>query len=42
MIMPHITTLEIAILAAFRALWMAPNWGLKVISLLEAIRRYRQ
>ena len=40
--MPHITTLEIVTLAIARTLWMAPNWGLKVIELLEAIRRFRR
>jgi hypothetical protein len=36
--MSHITTPEILLLAG----WVAPKWGLKVIELLEAIRRYRR
>jgi hypothetical protein len=41
-IMPHLTFLEIAIPAILRAIWMAPDWGLKVIELAEAIRRFRR
>jgi len=37
----HMTTLAIAMLA-MRALWKAPDWCIKVLDLLEAIRRYRR
>lgn len=39
--MLHMTTLAIAMLT-MRAFWKAPDWGIKVVDLLEAIRRYRR
>jgi hypothetical protein len=35
--MPHLTVAQAIVLIV----WTAPIWGLKVVDLLEAIRRYR-
>jgi len=44
--MPHLTYLEIMTPviaeAVLRAAWLAPDWGLKVLELMEAIRRFRR
>jgi hypothetical protein len=37
----HVTAATITITAA-RAVWKTPDWGLKVVALAEAIRRYRR
>jgi hypothetical protein len=42
MLMPHPTFLEIAALVGYRAWWRAPDWGLKVVELADAIRRFRR
>jgi hypothetical protein len=39
---PHLTFAEIAALAGMRALWKAPDWGFKLLSLAYAIRRFRR
>jgi hypothetical protein len=33
--------IDVAILAVLQAIWMAPDWGFKVLALAEAIRRFR-
>jgi hypothetical protein len=38
---PHLTFIEIATLAGLRALWKAPDWGLKLVALADEIRRFR-
>jgi hypothetical protein len=38
MFVRHLTTPEVLLVAGL----MAPKWGLKVVTLLEAIRRYRR
>jgi hypothetical protein len=38
---PHLTSTEIELIVGLRALWMAPEWGLKVLALAHAIRRFR-
>ena len=38
---PHLTSMDIALIVGGRALWKAPEWGLKVLALAYAIRRYR-
>jgi hypothetical protein len=35
--MPHLTVAQTILLV----MWTAPIWGIKVVDLLEAIRRYR-
>jgi hypothetical protein len=35
--MPHLTVAQTILLVV----WTAPIWGIKVLDLLEAIRRYR-
>jgi hypothetical protein len=40
--MPHLTFLEIAMLLGYRAWWRAPDWGMKVMKLVDEIRRYRR
>jgi hypothetical protein len=40
--MLHLTSIDIATLAALRAIWKAPDWGLKLIDLIDAIKRFRR
>jgi hypothetical protein len=40
-IWPHLTTWTICSFAGLRVLWKAPDWGLKLVVLAEAIRRFR-
>jgi hypothetical protein len=40
--MPHLPLIYVAILAIARVCWKVPDWGLKVVSLLDAIRRFRR
>jgi hypothetical protein len=39
---PHLTSADIALIVGLRALWKAPEWGMKVLALAHAIRCYRQ
>lgn len=38
---PHLTSTDIELIVGVRALWKAPEWGMKVLMLAYAIRRYR-
>jgi hypothetical protein len=40
--MPHFTFLELAALIGLRAFWLAPDWGIKVMKLADAIKRFRR
>lgn len=42
MLMPHLTFLEIAMYVGYRMWRHAPDWGLKVVKLADAIRRFRR
>ena len=39
---PHLTSADFELIVALRALWKAPEWGLKVLALAHAVRRYRR
>lgn len=39
---PHLTTAEVFAVIGLQAVRMAPDWVLKLITALEAIRRYRR
>jgi hypothetical protein len=39
---PHLTSADIELIVGLRALWKAPEWGLKVLALAYAVRRYRK
>src|ERR1035438_295058 len=39
---PHLTSADIELIIGLRALWKAPEWGMKVLSLAYAVRRYRR
>jgi hypothetical protein len=39
---PHLTSTDFELIVALRALWKAPEWGLKVLALAHAVRRYRR
>jgi hypothetical protein len=39
--LPHLTTADFALIVGLRALWKAPEWGLKLLALAYAVRRYR-
>ncbi len=39
---PHLTSEDIELIVALRALWKAPEWGLKVLALAHAVRRFRR
>jgi hypothetical protein len=39
---PHLTSTDIELIVGLRALWKAPEWGLRVLNLAYAIRRYRR
>jgi hypothetical protein len=38
----HLTPTVIEIALGLRALWKAPDWGMKVVSLVDAIRWSRK
>jgi hypothetical protein len=38
---PHLTFPDIALIVGSRALWRAPEWGLKLLALATAVRQYR-
>ena len=38
---PHLTAAEIELIVGLRALWKAPEWGLRMLALVAAIRSYR-
>jgi hypothetical protein len=39
---PHLTSTDIALIVGLRALWKAPEWGMKMLALAYAVRRYRR
>ena len=39
---PHLTPPEAALVIKLYAVWLLPNWLLKVLAVAEAIRRYRR
>jgi hypothetical protein len=39
---PHLTTSVVLVALGLRALWKTPDWGLKLVMLAEAVRRYRK
>ncbi len=39
---PHLTLWEVLPMIGLRALWLTPDWLLKLLAVAEAIRRYRQ
>jgi hypothetical protein len=39
---PHLTSADIALIVGLRALWKAPEWGMKVLALAHAVRCYRE
>jgi hypothetical protein len=40
--MPHLTFLELTVLIGLRVFWLAPDWGIKVVKLADAIKRLRR
>jgi hypothetical protein len=38
---PHLTSAEIVAWTALMVLWKAPDWALKVLMVIRAIKRYR-
>jgi hypothetical protein len=38
---PHLTSVDIELIVGLRALWKAPEWGMKVLALAYAVRRFR-
>jgi hypothetical protein len=39
---PHLTPSEAVLVIKLYAVWLLPNWLLKVLAVAEAIRRYRR
>jgi hypothetical protein len=39
---PHFTFAEIALVVGLRALWMAPDWGFKLLGLAAAVQQFRR
>jgi hypothetical protein len=39
---PHVTPWEVLPMIALRALWLTPDWLLKLLAVAEAIRHYRR
>lgn len=38
----HMTLVVLLLAVGLRAVWKAPDWGLKVVALAYAIRQYRE
>jgi hypothetical protein len=39
---PHLTSAEVLVVIGLRAIWMAPNWVLKFLAVVEAVKHSRE
>jgi hypothetical protein len=39
---PHLATVDVLVAMGLRAVWMAPNWLLKLLVVKDAIKRFRE